>query len=517
MENDTTESIYTQLRNISSRWTTNKVYVVGKGPSVDSISKHHIEDGLVININDSEKIFKGDIGIFSANWVRKSLKDTGFNCSYYLAGKPLPQEINHSVLPPLPFELDDEELLAMRVSHEGFYDESFTLINALKVVKVLGDIKGCIPTVYVLGFDFSVDKGELSQKIKIDYASSKADRNLMVHSHEHYFIQLLNYFKQRSGLTLYHVGNKNYSYLTVSRFLSKIDVQPSVESSVLSDQRVWIVAELTNNHLGDIDRLIRMIELSKESGADLIKVQKRDVDRFYSQDKLSSYYYSPFGTTLRDYRLGVELTDVMLEALDRKCKELSIQWFCSVLDYASFEMIQKYNPALIKIPSTISNHKEFHHKLAANYKGPIVISTGLTDQEYENYVLNVFRDNEQIFLLHCVSAYPTPNSDCNIAVVQHYSQLSEKYENVTPGYSSHDSGAFGSMLAVASGAKMLEKHVKLGDVEWVHFDTVALDLESGDFKDYVRQIRKAEEALGSSVKRKLPSEHHKYEVNQSRI
>ncbi|MEM8939346.1 MAG: N-acetylneuraminate synthase family protein [Bacteroidota bacterium] len=515
MEDHTTESIYTQLKNISLRWKTNKIYIVGKGPSIDHVSKSHVKDGLIININDSEKILNGDIGVFSANWVRKSLKDAGFTCDYYLAGKPLPEDINHSVLPPLPFELDDEELLAMRVSNENFYDESFTLINALKVTKALGDIKGCVPEVFVLGFDFSLEKGELSQKIKVDYASSKTDRNLMVHSHEHYFIQLLHYFKQQSGLLLHHVGDKNYSYLTVSRFISKKDTDYSIQSPVLSDDRVWIVAELTNNHLGDMDRLVRMVELAKESGADLIKVQKRDVDTFYSKEKLSSYYYSPFGTTLRDYRVGVELTDTMLEALDQKCKELGIQWFCSVLDYTSFEIIRKFNPMLVKIPSTISNHKEFHKKLAANYNGPIVISTGLTDKKYEDYVMDTFKDNEQVFLLHCVSAYPAPNSDCNIAVVKHYSRLSEKFQNVIPGYSSHDSGSFGSILAVAAGAKMIEKHVKLGDVEWVHFDTVAMDLESEEFKNYIQQVRKAEEALGSPIKRKLPSEHHKYEVNGS--
>jgi N-acetylneuraminate synthase len=68
------------------------------------------------------------------------------------------------------------------------------------------------------------------------------------------------------------------------------------------------------------------------------------------------------------------------------------------------------------------------------------------------------------------------------------------------------------MLAVASGARMLEKHVKLGDVDWVHFDKVALDLKTDSFKNYVKAVREAEVALGSPVKRVLASEHHKYEV-----
>jgi sialic acid synthase SpsE len=102
--------------------------------------------------------------------------------------------------------------------------------------------------------------------------------------------------------------------------------------------------------------------------------------------------------------------------------------------------------------------------------------------------------------------------DCNVAVVNHYTELAKANPKVIPGYSSHDLGSFGSVLAVASGARMLEKHVKLGDVDWVHFDKVALDLKTDAFRNYVSDIRSAEVALGSSQKKVLASEHHKYEV-----
>ena len=416
-------------------------------------------------------------------------------------------------MPPLPFEYDDEDLLSLRVANENFYDESFTLINALKVCRILGKIKKFKPKVYILGFDFSIKKGELSKKIKVDYAGGTADRNLMVHSHEHDFIQILNFFRENNEIQIFHIGNKPYSHLSVKKFLAVPSELPKTKKLELNENKVTIVAELTNNHLGDITRLLKMVELSKESGANLIKIQKRDVDTFYSQEKLDSYYYSPFGKTLRDYRKGVELTEEMIQVLDDKCKELEIDWFCSVLDYPSFEVINRFSPKYIKIPSTISNHSDFHKKIADKYKGPIVISTGYTDQSYEQYVLDTFAKNEKIYLLHCVSSYPTNNKDCNIAIVNHYKELAKEHKNLIPGYSSHDQGSFGSVLAVAAGAIMLEKHVKLGDVDWVHFDKVALDLESGEFKDYISDVRKAEEALGSSVKRVLPNEHHKYEVN----
>jgi len=513
------ENIYSQIKNIGSKWRTNNIFIIGKGPSVDNFSTLNFNDGLVLNINDSEKIIQGDVGIFSANWVRQSLKEHGFGCQYYLAGKPLAEDIAHTLLPPIPFALDDEELVTHRLTQKEFYDESFALSTALKLAIGLGELANVTPNVYVLGFDFSVDQGQISKTLKVDFASGEVDRSLMVHSHESEYMQFAKYLEDNPLINLIHVGEKPYSVLSIQEFKSKFSElivskpDPTIQKSLMQGD-VLIVAELTNNHLGDVDRLMEMVELAKEAGADLIKIQKRDVDSFYSDEKLNSYYWSPFGKTLRDYRKGVELDEDKLHILDKKCRELNIGWFCSVLDFPSFEIIRKFSPKLIKIPSTISNHVDFHRKLAEKYKGPIVISTGFTDQSYEDYVIKTFGKNEKVYLLHCVSAYPTPLEDCNIAVISHYSQLSKTNPAIVPGYSSHDIGSFSSILAVANGAKMVEKHVKLGDVDWVHFDKVALDLKTDSFKNFVKDIRKTEMAQGSPIKRIMSTEHHKYEVTK---
>lgn len=67
-----------------------------------------------------------------------------------------------------------------------------------------------------------------------------------------------------------------------------------------------------------------------------------------------------------------------------------------------------------------------------------------------------------------------------------------------------------SALAVAAGAGMVEKHVKLGNTEWAHFDAVAVDLATEGFKEYVHNIRNAQVHVGSGEKKVTPSEHHKY-------
>ena len=114
------------------------------------------------------------------------------------------------------------------------------------------------------------------------------------------------------------------------------------------------------------------------------------------------------------------------------------------------------------------------------------------------------------------SAYPTPARDCNVGVVRHYHRLSKSDPRIVPAYSSHDEGWFGSAMAVGAGARMVEKHVKLGDTDWAHFDAVALDLTTGAFRDYVGKIRDAETLMGSEEKAVAPSEHHKYRRYGSR-
>ena len=278
---------------------------------------------------------------------------------------------------------------------------------------------------------------------------------------------------------------------------------------------VITVAELTNNHLGSEDRLRKMIGLSKEAGADMIKVQKRDVATFYSTEELNSPYQSPFGTTLGAYREGVELNDHLFQVLIEECRMHEIVWFASVLDYPSLQYLQKYDPILIKLPSTISNHKNYLQQVAKEFDGDMVISTGFTDKLYEDFVLKTFLPGRNLFLLQCTSSYPAPPEACQLGVIRHYEELSilHDLQELIPGYSSHDIGNIGCMMAVAAGAKMIEKHVKLGNVDWVHFDGVALDLLDDTFKQFVSDVRKAQIMTGSKSKQIHHQEHHKYKVN----
>ena len=273
--------------------------------------------------------------------------------------------------------------------------------------------------------------------------------------------------------------------------------------------KVKIVAEITTNHHGETQKIIDLIYGAKKAGADFVKFQMRDVKNFYSKKILDREYKSPYGTTFRDYRNKLELSDEQIELIFKLCKKLKIEPFFSVLDISSFKKLKKYNLRLLKIPSTISEDKVFLNFVKENYKGEIVVSTGMTNEDYLLECAKLFKKNKKLYLLHCVSSYPTSPLDGNLAIINTIKNLSKKYKNIVPGYSSHDLTRTASAMSVALGAEMIEKHIKLSSNKWAHFDETALDVNY-EFPSWVQYVRSSENILGTNKKKILKSEHHKY-------
>ena len=402
----------------------------------------------------------------------------------------------------------------------------FLILSAIKVAYLISQIKTKNLKVFLLGFDFFATNKDAVN----NYSGHEIEyKNVLFSTQKSYLKLIKKYINEKGSNQIIHVGNLNISDLKVPEYnmefsnkklstIKTFDMKAAyidLINRVKNESYVITVAELTNNHLGNEERLRKMIGLAKKAGADMIKVQKRDVNTFYSSEELKSPYKSPFGNTLKDYRSGVELTEHLFSVLIEECNLNQIVWFASVLDYPSLKYIKKFNPVLVKIPSTISNHKNYIKQVAKEYTGDVVVSTGFTDKDYESFVLDTFLPARNLFLLQCTSSYPAPPESCQISVIRHYEELSivKNLPELIPGYSSHDIGNLGSMLAVAAGAKMIEKHVKLGNVDWVHFDGVALDLLEDAFGKFVSDVRKAELLSGSKTKQIHHQEHHKYKVH----
>lgn len=276
-----------------------------------------------------------------------------------------------------------------------------------------------------------------------------------------------------------------------------------------------IVAELTANHLGNVDRAMWMMQRALDDGADYVKLQKRYVDGFYRPEQLGRAFDSPFGVTYGAYRRSLELSERDFDRIDANFKG---KWFASALDQPSYELLKKYDTPFMKLPSTISRDWDYIEAVARDWHRGLVVSLGMTDHDYFVRIRDLIEDHaarlkrqenwdDVSYILQCTSAYPAPQEELNLSLITHMD--CDEFDYLA-GYSSHDQGVLGCMMAVASGAMMIEKHVTLPGAEWVERNDVAIDLERGDFKDFVDSIRLAERMMGSGYPEVTRSEDHKY-------
>lgn len=497
-------------KNIKFKSQINKILIIGKGTTIEKLISIDFSKYFVINLNDSHKFYKGEIILINKPWAlndinkikKKSILIVDKNIEYR---KKLPNlyRVNFS-----KYEINknsNQRIDKFFNNKICFYDPLF--LTSIKLSYLIAKSIKKKLEIDMIGFDFKF-------KSPLNYTTSflsdnDDDDNFNPKNAKIEFKEQKKIFKKISlfkndNIKINHIGNLEFSRLNILRFVEK--------NSLLSthNNKTEVVAEITTNHHGNFENLLKMIKLSKEAGADYIKIQKRDVMNFYSSKDLKLPYFSKFGNTFHDYRMGLELSMDEIEKLDKYCKKININWFCSVLDTKSFHDILNFKPSMIKIPSTVSEHMRLHEEVSKFYKKKIVISTGFTDEKYQDYVLNKFKKNEKIYLLQCTSSYPARFDDCNIGVIRNYNFLSKQNKKLVPGFSSHDPGSLGCIMAIAAGAKMIEKHVKFKDVKWGHFDSVALNLGNNEFKNFVKEIRKSEILIGSEVKKKSPNEFHKY-------
>ena len=502
------ENIRNKLLTAIKGKESKDIFIIGKGASIDQINTMSLVDKIIINVNDSEKIVKGDICVFHHGWVLDYLEKNTPSCNLYVTDRHLQGSVPIAKVAYAPLDEDPVFFVERFFDNKKLWLENNAVINCLRVANELSIALGQRKKVYLLGFDFSVEHGFSAKFADTAHGVDDAFVEHSIKSQEKY-LEILIGKKDSLNMDIFHVGERVYSQFTVSAF-NALFTSSNIESENNNTGEVIIVAEITTNHFGDLSRLEAMIRLAKKAGADFVKLQKRDVETFYDQETLNKKFDSPFGTTFRDYRHGIELKEDDFYFVDKLCKEINIGWFASILDEPSFDFIQKFNPELIKLPSTISNKKSYLKKVGEQWKGGLVISTGMTDSSYEDFIKRSFQNASKIFLLQCTSSYPTAERDAGIGVIRHYRDMSKKDLRIIPGYSSHDIGALCSQMAVAAGAKMIEKHVKLGSVQWAHFDEVAIDMSTGDFEKFVKEVRRAEKIVGSEVKEILGSEHHKY-------
>ena len=263
---------------------------------------------------------------------------------------------------------------------------------------------------------------------------------------------------------------------------------------------IKIIAEIGINHNGDMDICKELIDVAANSGANCVKFQKRDIDQVYTQDFLNSSRESPWGTTQREQKTGLEFSSEQYQEIENYCKSKGLEWFASAWDINSQKFLRQFNSKYNKVASAMIVHTELLKEIASEGKHTF-ISTGMTTYEQIQAAVNIFREASCPFeLMHTVSTYPMKDEDANLNMIK---TLREKFDcNV--GYSGHEVGLAVSYAASALGISSLERHISL-DRSMYGSDQSA-SVEPAGFKQLIGAVRKIELAMGDGVKKTIEAE-----------
>lgn len=257
---------------------------------------------------------------------------------------------------------------------------------------------------------------------------------------------------------------------------------------------VTVIAEIGINHNGDMDIAKQLIDWASLCGCDAVKFQKRTVEKVYTKEYLDSYRESPWGTTQRAQKEGLEFGKKEYDEIDRYCKEKGIKWFASAWDIDAQKFLLQYNLPYNKIASAMLTNTEFLEEVAKEGRYTF-ISTGMSDYREIQQAVDIFRENGCPFeLMHCNSTYPMKNEEANLRLIH---TLRERYQ-CKVGYSGHETGRIVSMAAVAMGATSIERHITLDRCMYGSDQAASLEVE--DLHRLVKDIRTIEIALGSGEK-----------------
>ena len=255
-------------------------------------------------------------------------------------------------------------------------------------------------------------------------------------------------------------------------------------------KKPYLIAEIGINHNGDINIAKKLIKNSKDCGFDAVKFQKRTIDIVYDKKTLDLRRESPWGTTTREQKLGLEFEKSEYDEINKFCKEINIDWFASAWDLTSLEFLESYNLKYHKIASAMIVDKNFLEEVAKKKKHTF-ISTGMSTKENIDDAVSIFKKNSCSFeLMHCVSTYPMKIEDANLVTIN---QLKNEYK-CDVGYIGHENGVLVSVAAVMLGISSLERHVTLDRT--MYGSDQAASLELPGMKNLCASINKILISLG---------------------
>ncbi len=257
---------------------------------------------------------------------------------------------------------------------------------------------------------------------------------------------------------------------------------------------IFIIAEIGINHNGDINIAKKLIDVAVDAGCNAVKFQKRTIDLVYSKEQLDSYRESPWGTTFRDQKEGLEFGLEEYIEIDNYCKsKKKIEWFASAWDIESQKFLRQFNLKYNKIASPMIIHEELLYEVASEGRYTF-ISTGMCEISHIDKAVSIFEKSACPYeLMHCISTYPMDDEEANLNCII---TLRERYK-CKVGYSGHEVGLAVSLGAAALGITSLERHITLSRA--MYGSDQAASLEPAGLKMLVGSVRKIQAAMGDGI------------------
>ncbi len=258
---------------------------------------------------------------------------------------------------------------------------------------------------------------------------------------------------------------------------------------------LFLIAEVGINHNGDMSIAKQLIDSAADAGFDAVKFQKRTIDDVYTQEFLDSPRESPWGTTQRAQKEGLEFTKDQYKEISDYCAIKKISWTASAWDLRAQEFINGFDCTFNKVASPMLGHIPLLKMIASEGKKTF-ISTGMSTLEELDEIVKIFKDANCPFeLMHCNSTYPMKEEDANLLCIP---MLKNRY-GVNVGYSGHETSLIKvCTTAVALGATSLERHITLDRA--MYGSDQAASIEAHALADFVTSVRAISGILGTGVK-----------------
>lgn len=288
----------------------------------------------------------------------------------------------------------------------------------------------------------------------------------------------------------------------------------STNTHSMSSKPCYVIAEAGLNHNGSLAIAKKLIDVAAIAGVDAVKFQKRTVDKLAIGRVLDAQddRFPAFGNTYREIREHLEFTLEQYRELKLYAESKGLDFIVTAFDIDAVDFLEELGIGAYKLASHSLTNLDLLDYLARLRK-PTILSTGMTDLDEIDRAVEIFRRHgAPLSLMHCVSAYPTPLAECNLAMMD---VLKDRY-GLTVGYSGHELGYLPTVVAVAMGAQLVERHYTL-DKAMVGFDH-KMSLAPDELIAMVRDIRDVAKIQGTGQKEISETEwitRRKYHVSMA--